>query len=173
VTRKSWGAAHGNDTRNVVYNNFNLGECIHRSEPLCVVNPEQCNDISHAQVHSPTEETSHQSRESAEEQAYPHPAHERASKKPAHEWVSPRPAQERVSHKPALEQVVLPAQEWEIQHIVTEQRQTPPLTERGAPAPRTNQPVSSTYDELDDLKRPVPPSTNKNIARRRGHDAPA
>jgi hypothetical protein len=40
VTRESRSPEHGKDTRKLVYNNPNLGECICNIEPVCVQNSE-------------------------------------------------------------------------------------------------------------------------------------
>jgi hypothetical protein len=146
VTRDSRCPEYGTDTRNLVYNNPNLGECYF--EHVCVESPDQhvetpdYLDDSHA--HDPTETPLSQTREPAQKQDHSKPATERATTKPAHkgavtkparEGGTPQPAHEWASDEHALKSVIQPADE----HPV-------PLSSAQA-----SQHLSGLDNELDDL----------------------
>jgi hypothetical protein len=96
VTRESRGPEHGNDTRNLVYNNPNLGECYF--EHICVESPDQHvetpDHLDDSHAHDPTETPLSRTREPAQNQDHSKPMTERATTNPAQEWDVAKPVRE-------------------------------------------------------------------------------
>jgi hypothetical protein len=105
MTCESRGPEHGNDTRNLVYNNPNLGKCYF--EHVCVESPDQhvetLDHLNNSHAHDPTKTPISRIRESVQKQDHSKPSTERATTKPAHEWDATKPTREGATPHPAHE----------------------------------------------------------------------